>query len=211
MAALASILAWIREVSGLAHTERLALAERDPWHRLDLEPPLRAFGPGAGEFHEYLAGECRVRRASPLDVATWLLECRYAEDAALLDEPDHWLHPTTFELLRSGDCEDFSLWAWRQLLEARYEAAFVVGVRRLPNAVVGRHAWVTYREGGEEFLLDGVERSLPRMIRPLEEVRAHYEPQVGAGAAGRRFVYAGLYREEWGRQLRLRRGRAGGR
>lgn len=207
MATLGAIVRWVREATGLAHAERVAIAERDPWRRFDLEPPLRAFGPGAGDFREYLAGTCRVRRASPAEVAEWLLECRYAEDAHLLDESDHWLHPATFELMRSGDCEDFALWAWRQLLEARYEASFVVGVRRLPSAIVGRHAWVTFREGGEEFLLDGVERSIGRMIRPLEDVRAQYEPQVGAGAAGRRFVFAGLYREAWGRQLRLRRGR----
>jgi len=206
MSGLVSIVQWVREATGLAHAERVALGARDPWHRFDLEPPLRAFGPGAGDFRDYLSGTCRVRRATPAEVAEWLLHCRYADDAHLLGEADHWLHPTTFELLRSGDCEDFSLWAWRQLLEARYEADFVVGVRRLPDTASGRHAWVTFRDGEGEYLLDGVERSLSRMIRPLADVRAHYEPQVGVGAAGRRFVFAGLYREVWGRELRLRPG-----
>lgn len=206
MTALSALVRWMREVSGLAHAERVRLGAHDPWQRFDLVPPLRTFGPGARDFAEYLAGECRVRCTTPVAVGEWLLACRYAEDVHLLDEVDHWLHPATFELLRAGDCEDFSLWAWRQLLESGFRASFVVGMRRLPNAIVGRHAWVTYRDDGQDFLLDGVERSLHRMIRPLDEVRDLYEPQVGAGDGGSRFVYAGLYREPWGRQLRLRPG-----
>jgi len=207
MPSLLALVRWMREVSGLAHAARIRTATRDPWRRYDLEPPLQAYGPGAEDFRTYLAGECRVRACTPADVSSWLLECRYAEDPHLLDEDDLWLHPSTFELLRSGDCEDFALWAWRQLADSRYDATFVVGMRRTPNARHGRHAWVTFRDDGTEFLLDGVERSLARMVRPLQEVRDHYEPQVGVGADGRRFVFAGIYREGWGRRLRLRRPR----
>ncbi|HEX4932087.1 MAG TPA: hypothetical protein VFV33_02840 [Gemmatimonadaceae bacterium] len=203
---MSALVRWVREASGLAHAERVRIAARDPWHRFDLVPPLRSFGPGARDFAEYLGGACRVRCTTPAGIGEWLLACHYAEDAHLLDEHDHWLHPSTFELLRAGDCEDFSLWAWRQLLEAGFRAHFVVGVRRLPHATIGRHAWVAYRDDGRDFLLDGVERSLHRMIRPLDEVRDFYEPQVGAGEDGTRFVFAGLYREPWGRQLRLRPG-----
>lgn len=199
-----ALLAWIDERSGLAHARRVAGASGDPWHRFDLEPPLRAFGPGAADFREYLAGACRISRSSPRDIAEWLLECRYADDPQLLDEPDLWLHPVTFELLRCGDCEDFALWAWRQLVDARFDATFIVGIRDIPGTVRGRHAWVTYRDAAGEHVLDGVERTIERMIRPLAEVRALYEPQVGVDAAARRFAFAGLYRESWGRALRLR-------
>ncbi len=208
---LGEVVHWVREVTGLAHAERVAEAGRDPWRRFDLEPPLRAFGPGAGDFREYLARDTRVVAATPRDVADWLLGCRYAEDTQLLGEHDLWLHPATFELVRSGDCEDFSLWAWRKLVESGHEAAFVVGMRLIPGAPRGRHAWVTYHdEGGRYFLLDAVERSLERMIRPVAEVRGHYEPQVGVDGDCRRFVFAGLFGESWGRQLRLRRARASG-
>lgn len=202
---LRDVLAWLSEASGVAHERRVALGARDPWHRLDVVPPLRAFGPGAGDFGDYLARESRVQATTPRDVAAWLQGCRYADDLHLLDEADHWLHPVTFEVLRAGDCEDFSLWAWRKLVDARVDAIFVVGMRRIPDTPQGRHAWVTYRDERGEFLLDGVERTLMRAIRPLEEVRAHYEPQVGVGMDVRPFAYAGLYREAWGRALRLRR------
>ncbi len=197
---------WMREISGRGRAERLAAAQRDPWLRFDLEPPLRAFGPGANvEFSHYLGGVSRVTARTPVEIAGWLLLCRYADDPQLLDEADHWLHPTTFEVVRSGDCEDFALWAWRKMAEHTYDAEFVVGVRRLADGSTGRHAWVTYRHEREEFLFDGVERSMDRIIRPIEEVRAHYEPQVGVSSGGRRFVFAGLYRQEWGRRLQLRR------
>jgi len=202
---LRDLAGWLSEASGLAHERRIKLGERDPWHRLDVVPPLRAFGPGAGEFRDYLTRESRVHAPSPDAVASWLHGCRYAEDMHLHDENDHWLHPVTFELVRAGDCEDFSLWAWRKLVEARVEATFVVGVRRVPDAPQGRHAWVHYRDGGRDFVLDGVERTMARSIRRLDEVRSHYEPQVGVGRDIRPFAFAGLYREAWGRALRLRR------
>lgn len=203
-----TLLEWLHEASGVAHRRRVARAAHDPWQRFDLEPPLRAFGPGAEDFREYLERPCRHSLGTPHAIAEFLLQCRYAEDAHLFDEGDHWLHPATFELVRSGDCEDFALWAWRQLAQARFDTAFVVGVRAIPGAVRGRHAWVVFRDAGGDFLLDGVERSVARMIRPLPEVRAHYEPQVGVGPDGRRHVYAGLYKEPWGRVLRLRPPRA---
>lgn len=204
---LRDLAGWLYEASGLAHERRVALGREDPWRRLDVAPPLRAFGPGAGDFREYLTQASRVHAPTPVAIAEWLQGCRYADDVHLHDEADHWLHPVTFELVRAGDCEDFALWAWRKCAEARMDACFVVGMRRVPDAPHGRHAWVTFRDGSREFVLDGVERSLRRAIRAVDEVRAHYEPQVGVDIEARPFAYAGLYREEWGRALRLRRAR----
>jgi hypothetical protein len=176
-----------------------AMARDNPWRRLPLAPPLPAYGPGADrEFAEYLAGDSRVRAATPHEIAGWLLACRYVDDRTLLDEPDHWQHPRTFEIVRCGDCEDFSLWAWRKLLEASYDADFVVGNRHRPDGSAGRHAWVMYREGRDEFVFDAVERSLSRIIRVRTHAAAEYEPQVGVNARGVRFAFAGLYRTTWG-------------
>jgi hypothetical protein len=158
------------------------------------------------------------RRCAPLDLApsttsrrfssapvTWLLGCRYADDKMLLDAEDSWQHPCTFELVRSGDCEDYALWAWRQLVRAGYDAEFVVGMLHRRDGVTGRHAWVVFREGNERFVLDGVERTTELMIHTLAHVREMYEPQVAVARDGRRFVYAGLYRTEWGKQLVMMR------
>lgn len=179
-----------------------ALARGDPWVRLPLEPPLMAYGPGLQvDFANYLAGPSKVTATSPEEIASWLLDCRYADDRELLDDHDHWLHPRTFEVVRAGDCEDFALWAWRELLELRFDAEFVVGSRRRAGGEEGRHAWVVFRRDDLEFVLDGVERKATRIIRLLADARPEYEPQVGVSANGTRFVFAGLYRTAWGRRL----------
>jgi hypothetical protein len=190
-------------------TNRLKSA--DPWLRLPYAPPLRAYGPGAAdEFHRYLEGPSRVVAQTPEAVATWLLGCRYAADHHLLDEHDHWLHPCTFELVRSGDCEDFALWAWRKLVQAAVDAEFVVGVNHRPDGHVGRHAWVVFRDAGDEYVFDGVQRTLELIIRPRAETGEEYVPQVGVEGSGRRFVFAGLFRSEWGRSMTLEPHIAGG-
>ena len=180
------------------------LATGDPWLRLPHAPPLAAYGPGlAHDFHEFLTGDTRVVAASPDVVARWLLECRYAADVQLLAEHDHWLHPATFELVRSGDCEDYALWGWRKLVDAGYDADFVVGLAPAPDGEVVRHAWVTYRHEKLEYVLDGVQRSLDRALRDRAQLEASWIPQVGVDAKGRRFAFAGIFRSDWGRRMPL--------
>ncbi len=179
---------------------------RDPWRRLPFEPPLRAFGPGASDdFASYLAGESQVQVQTPGEAAEWLTQCRYASDPDLHGEVDAWLHPATLELVRSGDCEDFALWGWRKLVDLQLEAHFVVGVRHRSDGTSQRHAWVVYRTDAGEFLFDGVESCVERIVRPLAAIRHQYEPQVGVTPVAVRYVYAGLFLTDWGRRLSLRR------
>lgn len=197
-----ALFGWVRRVTEGSRASRRRMANEDPWQRLDVEPPLRAFGPGAiDEFTSFLECHSHVRVESPRDVAQWLLGCRYADDQQLLDADDVWQHPCTFELLRCGDCEDYSLWAWRQLVRAGYDAEFVVGILHRRDGVSGRHAWVVFRDGDRAYVLDGVERTAELMIRELESVRSVYEPQVGVTRRGDRFVFAGLLRTEWGERV----------
>jgi hypothetical protein len=188
----------------MARLDRADLARGDPWVRLPLAPPFGAYGPGAqDEFPTYLEGPSRVSAPSPAAVASWLLSCRYAADEHLLDAHDHWLHPSTFELVRAGDCEDFALWGWRKLVEASIDATFVVGMSAAANGTPVRHAWVTFRDGSDEFVLDGVQRSLELIVRPRAILGEAYVPQVGADREGRRVAFAGLFRSEWGRRVPL--------
>jgi len=199
---LRSTLEWIANLgSGVPSVSE---ARRDPWRRLDLEPPLRAYGPGAMvEFHEYLRRESRVTVDTPEQAAEWLLTCRYASDQELLAEADEWLHPSTLELVRCGDCEDFALWGWRKLVELGLDANFVVGVREDHEGRALRHAWVTYRQDGAEWMFEAVERSISRMFQPLDVVRELYVPQVGVARDASRHAYAGLFAAEWGRKIRF--------
>lgn len=198
--------AWEQIESLLTGVPSRADVRRDPWRRMPFEPPLRAYGPGASEdFAQYLNGHSLVSVHSPAEAAQWLSHCRYASDPELHGEEDAWLHPATLELVRSGDCEDFALWAWRKLVELKLDAHFVIGVRHRQDGSSQRHAWVLYRTSAGEFLFDGVEGSVDRIVRPLAAVRSAYEPQVGVTPVAARYVFAGLFLTEWGRRLSLRR------
>lgn len=168
------------------------MPDGDPWERVNIAPRLDMYGSGARlEFSRYLQGSSRVTVASIDDVQDWLLGCRYERDEALFAEPDFWQHPTTFEHLRAGDCEDFALWTWRKLIELEVDADFITGYSLTGGELAGRHAWVVFREGGSEFLFEPVARDKARMIRPLAEVRHEYLPEFGADRTARRFAFTG--------------------
>jgi hypothetical protein len=181
-------------------------ARRDPWRPLPLEPPLHAFGPGSTrEFRDYLEGESTVVVAAIADVVDFVARCRYATDRDLHGEVDAWLHPATLELVRCGDCEDFALWAWRKLVGLGYDARFVVGLRHRGDGTAERHAWVTFHDGGSDYVFDAVERGHERVVRPVTELGGEYEPQVGVDRHGTRYAYAGICLSEWGRRVKLKR------
>jgi hypothetical protein len=164
----------------------------DPWERLNGRVPLPQFGSGARhDFRWYLEGETAQAPSSLEEIMEWLGGCEYESDEAMFAEPDFWQHPRTFEHLRRGDCEDFALWAWRNLLRLGYDADLVVG-RCLPPARKGsRHAWIVFRRDGKTFLYEPSQRARQDAIRPLEEVRDRYIPEFGVGRDARPFAYSG--------------------
>ena len=139
--------------------------------------PKTAFGPGSRQdFALYFEGESSVLVRSIDDIVVWLLECEYVSDPDLFDKRDYWQHPSVFEQLRRGDCEDFALWTWRKLVEIGVEAEFHVG-RVVCEADVDRqHAWVVYRVDQTEFLFEPAARERTQMIRPLAEAMDRYIP-----------------------------------
>ena len=141
--------------------------------------PKTAFGPGSRQdFALYFEGESSVRVQSIDDIAAWLLQCEYVSDPDLFDKRDFWQHPTVFEQLRRGDCEDFALWAWRKLAEIGTEAEFFVG-RVVLNGELDcdrQHSWVVYCVDRIDFLFEPAASDIQQMIRPLAEVRHSYVP-----------------------------------
>jgi hypothetical protein len=180
-----------RLMSGLG---RLVGRSTSSWKRVTLPVPVSAFGPGSRyEFARYFEGESHVRVASIDDIVEWLLECRYVTDSILFNEQDLWQHPSTFELLRCGDCEDFALWAWRKLADLGIEAEFFVGrVVGADDLSAGRqHAWVVYRMDGVAFLFEPAAASRQRMIRRLDDAREHYVPHFAVDGRLRTFAFSG--------------------
>lgn len=167
-------------------------ASDDPWERVSARLPARAFGRGSlHEFRWYFEGESGVRVESLAAICEWLAACEYVDDRALFQETDFWQHPRTFEQLRRGDCEDRALWAWRKLVELGYDAELVCGEWDVTRDDAAMHAWVLYRDGGREFILEAVSRSPDRMVRALEECRAQYRPHAAVDARFRTTVFAG--------------------
>ena len=74
------------------------------------------------------------------DLRDFLLKCRYVSDMEQFGRDDYWMPPDKFEKEKMGDCEDFALYAWRQLLEMGYECRFTEGESGIYGA---GHAWVT--------------------------------------------------------------------
>ena len=85
------------------------------------------------------------------EIRGFLSTCRYVSDHEQFGVQDHWAAPEHFEKTRRGDCDDFALWAWRQLVDLGYDAHFVVG---RAGRYRGGHAWVTFRLHDKTFLLE---------------------------------------------------------
>ena len=85
-------------------------------------------------------------------MARFLISCKQASDKKTFGKDDYWLPPDEFEKSKQGDCDDFALWTWRQLIDMGYPARFVVG--RF-GRYGGGHAWVTFGRNGKSFIADG--------------------------------------------------------
>ena len=129
----------------------------------------------------YLSQPLTVECKNLEGLRSFLRKCRPVSDEDQFGVPDYWVPPDEFERSRKGDCEDFSLYAWRQLLAMGYSARFVGG--RAGRYGEG-HAWVTFEEHGKTFLLETQECWLgPRFAR-LSTLR--YKPAVSVEWDGKK-------------------------
>ena len=168
----------------------------NPWERYVSSVPLKVYGLGARrDFCWYFEGVSAVKVESIEDIKEWLLGCAYASDPDLFQEADYWQHPCTFEQLRKGDCEDFSLWAWRKLVRLGYDAEFVAGRCIQPgcNDTHHGHTWIVFRKDGVTYLFDPIIRTRSHMVEPLDDVRHEYIPEVSIDGDFTRYAYAGYY------------------
>jgi Bacterial transglutaminase-like cysteine proteinase BTLCP len=118
------------------------------------------------------------------EIRAFLSTCRYVSDQEQFGVKDHWMAPEEFEQTRRGDCDDFALWTWRQLLGLGYNARFVVGS-------AGRygtgHAWVTFGVGDKAFLVEALLARAGRKFPRLSILR--YRPIVSVEISGTRIRF----------------------
>ena len=155
--------------------------------------PNKFFGHGCDyPFEHYISGESNVTINNLDELCTWLLGCKYIPDYIKKGQRDHWSHPDEFESERTGDCEDFALWAWRKLKDLHFDADFTVGKWIHENGRIGTHAWVIIRQIDGDLILETTGRSKERMLKPLLLHRHEYIPFAAVDTELRKKVYLGI-------------------
>ncbi len=134
-----------------------------------------------GDFEHLADGEIRSYK-QPRDGSLYLKDidelraflktCTYISDKEQFDKDDYWQPPEEFEELRKGDCEDFALYAWRQLVRLGYKARFVVG---FSGRYGEGHAWVTLERNGRYYICEPLACAFSRLPR-LSMIR--YRPDT---------------------------------
>jgi hypothetical protein len=118
------------------------------------------------------------------DIRRFLAECKYVSDQEQFGRRDYWQPPEQFEGTKNGDCEDFALWSWRQLLHLNYPARFAMGS-------AGRygegHAWVTFQKGGKAYLLEPLSWPVGLKLPRLSILR--YKPRFSISLGGEKISY----------------------
>jgi Bacterial transglutaminase-like cysteine proteinase BTLCP len=109
------------------------------------------------------------------DVRKFLLTCKGVSDKELFGKEEYWQPPEDFEKLRKGDCEDFSLWTWRQFLDMGYNARLVLG--RHGRYRTG-HAWVSFQQNGKCYLVEPQLSVVGEKFPRLSTLRYHPEFSV---------------------------------
>lgn len=146
----------------------------------------RVFHPSKKRYPWFEGRPMRSFLTQPLDlvchdlneIRSFLRTCRYVSDKEQFGVQDHWMPPEDFERTRRGDCDDFALWTWRQLLTLGYNVRFVTG--RAGRYGVG-HAWVSLRVDDRVYVVEPLlarYRSFPRLTT------LRYVPMVSVEATG---------------------------
>jgi hypothetical protein len=149
------------------------------------QPFLRRKGPRPTfPIGRFVSQGLTVHCGSMDEVRRFLCGCRYISDEKLFGKQEYWQPPEEFEKLKAGDCEDFSLWTWRQLLEMGLESRVVFG--KHGRYAIG-HAWVMFFQNGRSFLLEPQARF--RGLRLPRLSTLSYEPQFSVSWDGQTLRY----------------------
>jgi hypothetical protein len=132
----------------------------------------------------YVSQPLTVNCYSIRELREFLLTCQYVSDKELFGQDEYWQPPDDFEKSKKGDCEDFALWTWRQLLQMGYDARFVGGSSGRYGA---GHAWVEYFEDGKCYLLEALFCRIGVAMPRLSTLR--YKPKLSVSWDGEKLRY----------------------
>ncbi|RJP18597.1 MAG: hypothetical protein C4520_14280 [Candidatus Abyssobacteria bacterium SURF_5] len=132
----------------------------------------------------YLNRPLSVKCSNLDEVHCFLRQCRYVSDLKQFGQRDYWMPPEDFEIKKKGDCEDFALWTWRQLMALGYEARLVLGTR---GRYGSGHAWVTFTDDERIFLVEPCLAWLSKKLPRFSVLR--YKPELSVTYSGDRLRY----------------------
>jgi Bacterial transglutaminase-like cysteine proteinase BTLCP len=118
------------------------------------------------------------------DMRRFLAGCKYVSDEEQFGERDYWQPPERFEESKKGDCEDFALWAWRQLIHMKYPARFALGSA---SRYGDGHAWITFQKDGKTYLLEPLSWPVGLTLPRLSVLR--YKPKFSMSWDGAKVSY----------------------
>ena len=157
----------------------------DPIGHQVSEPFSRRKGPRATfPIGRYISQPLSIHCQTIGELRSFLLTCKYVSDQELFGKREYWQPPDEFEKIRKGDCEDFALWTWRQLLSMGYQARFVGGSAGRYGA---GHAWVEVFKGDKWFLLEPLFCRAGYAMPRLSTLR--YEPRYSVSWDGKTLRY----------------------
>jgi hypothetical protein len=132
----------------------------------------------------YLSQPLSVSCSTMKDIRRFLLECKYVSDQEQFNQPDYWMPPEEFESRKKGDCDDFALWTWRQLMALGYRCRFVIGSA---SRYGDGHAWTTLVQDGTTYLVEPMIVRVGEKFPRLSTLR--YEPRVSVEWDGKQLHY----------------------
>ncbi len=132
----------------------------------------------------YVSQPLTIQCASMTELRKFLSGCKYVSDKELFGKEDYWQPPEDFEKRKKGDCEDFALWTWRQLLAMGYDARFIGGAA---GRYGSGHAWVEYFRDDKWYLLEPQYCTIGEAMPRLSTLR--YEPKLSVSWDGKKLRY----------------------
>jgi len=153
----------------------------------------RVFAPGTrarrvgfrptAHMERYVAQPLNTQCKDFTEMRRFLSACR-GREMAHARRLDYWQPPEQFEARKTGDCVDFALWAWRQVLAMGYPARFVGG----KHGKLGEgHAWVMFEKNGKHYLLEPQYWLLGLKMPRLSALR--YHPKFSVAWDGHKLQY----------------------
>jgi hypothetical protein len=118
----------------------------------------------------YLSQPLTIKCRNLSEVRAFLRECKGVPDDEQFGREDYWQPPEQFEQSRKGDCDDFALWTWRQLLDMDYDSRVVFG--QYGRYGIG-HAWVQFFDGDRTFLVEPQLSVVGERMPRLQTLRYH--------------------------------------